>query len=147
MEMKINTRLLKKLREEKSWSQEHLAEVSNLSLRTVQRVEADGNASPETKMALASVLGVDAAHLGAEPIPGLLQEPMEPQAEGKGFLVHLFIYVTVNTALVLLDIHNSGSVTWARWPMLGWGVGLVSHWLRVRKTWLRMGDGNGKIKS
>jgi transcriptional regulator with XRE-family HTH domain len=83
MEMKINTRLLKKLREEKSWSQEHLAEVSNLSLRTVQRVEADGNASPETKMALASVLGVDAAHLGVEPIPGLLQEPMEPQAEVK----------------------------------------------------------------
>ena len=134
MEMKINTRLLKKLREEKAWSQEHLAEVSNLSLRTVQRVESDGNASPETKMALASVLGVESASLGAESISGTVQELTEPRDGSKGFFTHFFIYAAVNVGLVLLDIHSSGSVTWSRWPMMGWGLGLVTHWIRVRKS-------------
>jgi transcriptional regulator with XRE-family HTH domain len=54
--MRVNTTLIKKIREEKSWSQEHLAEAAGLSLHIVQRVESDGNASPETKMALASAL-------------------------------------------------------------------------------------------
>jgi DNA-binding XRE family transcriptional regulator len=62
--MKIDAGLVRRLREEKSWSQEHLATVAGVSHRTVQRVESEGSASLETRMALASALGVSAADLG-----------------------------------------------------------------------------------
>lgn len=61
--MKIDQQAVKKLRDSKGWSQEHLANVSGLSLRTVQRVEAEGVASAETKLALAAALGVSTVEL------------------------------------------------------------------------------------
>ena len=65
--MKVDGGLVKRLREQKSWSQEHLATVAGVSLRTIQRVESDGTASLETRMALASALSVPAANLGPKP--------------------------------------------------------------------------------
>ena len=38
--MKIDAKQIRRLREERAWSQEHLATVAGLSLRTIQRVEA-----------------------------------------------------------------------------------------------------------
>ena len=62
-QMAINCAKVKQLRLDRSWSQEHLAEVSGLSLRTIQRVETEGSASLETRMAIASALGVPAVSL------------------------------------------------------------------------------------
>jgi transcriptional regulator with XRE-family HTH domain len=59
--------LVRKLRIEKGWSQETLAEVSGLSVRTIQRTERGGNASLETLNALAAVLETDLASLSKEP--------------------------------------------------------------------------------
>ncbi len=53
--MKLKTNQIKLLREQKAWSQSHLAEVSGLSLRTIQRIEKEGSASQESVQALASV--------------------------------------------------------------------------------------------
>ncbi len=63
--MKIDSARIRKLREERSWSQEQLATVSGLSLRTVQRVESEGAASLETRAALASVFSVTPLSLAA----------------------------------------------------------------------------------
>jgi transcriptional regulator with XRE-family HTH domain len=71
MEMKVNTNLIKALREERAWSQEHLAMVAGLSARTVQRLEADGNASPESRMAIAAAFGVEPARLMCEREPAI----------------------------------------------------------------------------
>ena len=65
--MKVDPNLVKTLREAKAWSQDHLAQVSGLSLRTIQRVEADGTASAETKMAIASAFGMAAEALTPKP--------------------------------------------------------------------------------
>ncbi len=54
MDMKINSKLLIKERNKRAWSQQHLAEVAELSLRTVQRIENSGNASPESVKAIAA---------------------------------------------------------------------------------------------
>jgi len=56
--MRINVELLKKLRKEKAWPQDQLAEISGLSLRTIQRIEKTGNASLESKKAIASAFGI-----------------------------------------------------------------------------------------
>jgi transcriptional regulator with XRE-family HTH domain len=62
-QMKINGEAVRALREQKSWSQEHLAGASGLSVRTVQRVEMENVASAETRLALAAALGVSVADL------------------------------------------------------------------------------------
>ena len=46
--MKIDAALIRQLREERAWPQEHLASVASLEPCTIQRVEADGSASAET---------------------------------------------------------------------------------------------------
>ena len=58
--------ILKKLRNKKNWSQEQLAEIAGLSVRTIQRIEAGGKASSESLTALASVLEVDTSTLEQE---------------------------------------------------------------------------------
>ena len=63
--MKTDPQRLKQLREQRGWSQEQLAEIAGLSTWTVQRVEARGAASLETRMALAAALGIDASELGS----------------------------------------------------------------------------------
>ena len=56
--MNVNAQKVKNLRTKKSWTQQHLADVCGISLRTVQRVERYGNASNETLMSLASVFEI-----------------------------------------------------------------------------------------
>ena len=63
--MAISGETIKSLREARAWSQAHLAEAAGLSLRTVQRVEAEGTASAETRLALAGALGVAVDALNA----------------------------------------------------------------------------------
>lgn len=65
----INSGLIRELRQQQSWSQNQLATVSGLSLRTVQRVEKTGVCSLETSRALASVFEVDVALLHTDTIP------------------------------------------------------------------------------
>lgn len=71
--MKIDAALIKQLREAKAWSQEHLAAVSGVSLRTIQRVEAEGTASADTRMALAAALGVSVAELTTRKVSSVEQ--------------------------------------------------------------------------
>ena len=58
--------IVKKLRGQRNWSQEQLAEMAGLSLRTIQRVEAGNKASLETLKALASVFEVELSKLTEE---------------------------------------------------------------------------------
>lgn len=134
MEMKIDALKIRQLREARGWSQEHLAEVAGLSARTVQRIEAEGNASPESRMALAAALGVAAADLGIE-APAILAAIPAKNATPKrpgSWLRHLTIFLIVCTGLVVFDVVNHGAITWSKWPLLGWGIGLLLYWLRGR---------------
>jgi len=71
MEMKINKNLIKAKRLEKAWSQQHLAEVAGLSLRTVQRVENSGEGSLDTVKAFGAALDVN---------PQAMQESRQPKS-------------------------------------------------------------------
>ena len=51
--------IVKKLRLQKGWSQEHLAELTDLSIRTIQRVERGQKPSFETARSLAILFEVD----------------------------------------------------------------------------------------
>lgn len=63
MDMKVKSSLIRKHRTDRLWSQEQLAEISGLGLRTIQRLEARGSGSQESIKALAAVFEVEAETL------------------------------------------------------------------------------------
>jgi len=137
--MKIDPSVLRKLRDERSWTQEHLAGVSGVSLRTIQRIEREGSASADTRLALAAAFGVDVALFASKSEgPAARAHHPDPAAESaassglrRSFLRHAFVYVAVCSFLVYRDWSASGTLTWAQWPLLGWGFGLAMHGWRT----------------
>lgn len=57
--MRINAELVKQQRQIRGWTQQHLSEITGLSVRTIQRVETQSQGSHETISALASVFEID----------------------------------------------------------------------------------------
>ncbi len=47
------------------------------------------------------------------------------------FMGHLTSYVAVNIFLVTLDLISDRQLGWSVYPLLGWGVGLALHFVRV----------------
>ena len=103
-QMKINGEAVRALRERKSWSQEHLADASGLSVRTVQRVEMENIASAETRLALAAALDVPVADL-------------MPAASST--------HTTVATAGLPLLVASSGFEAFLRKTLLGVAVAIA----------------------
>lgn len=63
MDEMIKKDLIRTLRGERSWSQDQLASISGLSLRTIQRIEKQGTCSLDSKKALASAFDLDVVNL------------------------------------------------------------------------------------
>jgi transcriptional regulator with XRE-family HTH domain len=90
--MQIDSARIRAERERRAWSQEQLAEVTGVSLRTVQRVETSGSASFETARALAAVFEVEVALLRLQ--PGVARLPRRIALRAR--------YAGLATALVLV---------------------------------------------
>jgi transcriptional regulator with XRE-family HTH domain len=106
-DMYTNAQVIRKLREDRAWSQEHLAAVAGLSARTIQRLEAEGSASRETRMAIAAALGVELSQLNgveaneppALPAPAVAAAMPPPAAQG---YVERIVWRIIVVALVLV---------------------------------------------
>jgi DNA-binding XRE family transcriptional regulator len=61
--MQLNLHLIKQLRNERGWTQQQLADICAISLRTVQRVEMQGVGSLETCKALAAAFVIEREQL------------------------------------------------------------------------------------
>src|SRR4051812_8527228 len=101
------TMLIQKLRLQKGWSQEQLAELSGLSVRTIQRIEGGQPASMESLKTLGAAFDVDFATL-KEPDMNSSSNPALTTDEAlalahvrhiKGFYIHLAQYAVVVAAL------------------------------------------------
>ena len=155
--------LIQKLRLQRGWSQEQLAEISGLSARTIQRLERGQPASLETLKALGAVFDVDFSTLKGPatpmsvspadtsspppvtptpPIPDVISRaPLTAEQEEalafarvralKSFYIHLMQYVVIMGGLLILNLVTSPAYLWVIWPVLGWGIGLAFHGLRV----------------
>jgi transcriptional regulator with XRE-family HTH domain len=141
--------LVQKLRLQKGWSQEQLAALSGLSVRTIQRIENGQSASVESLKALGAVFDTDFANLRepdmsdpkkesdaahVSPVAGLTNEEALAFSRVraiKGFYEHAAIYVIVIAGLVVINIVSSPHHIWAPFPAFGWGVGLLAHGLRA----------------
>ena len=61
--MEVSSERVREARMARGWTQQQLAEIANLSLRTVQRVEKQSVASNETVSALSAVLEIPRTEL------------------------------------------------------------------------------------
>ena len=50
--------------------------------------------------------------------------------EIKGFYSHLITYTAVMVLLIVIDFRDAGNV-WFYWPLMGWGMLIVSHAIKV----------------
>ena len=65
--MEVNASIVRAMRTSRGWTQQHLADACDISLRTVQRVEKYGTASNETVMGLCAVFEINARELSVIP--------------------------------------------------------------------------------
>ncbi|HUQ50944.1 MAG TPA: helix-turn-helix transcriptional regulator [Gammaproteobacteria bacterium] len=71
MDVQVDGNLIRAKREQRAWSQEHLAAAAGIGARTIQRIEATGVASYESVRAISAALEtpISALSLAAEPGP------------------------------------------------------------------------------
>jgi hypothetical protein len=59
-------------------------------------------------------------------------ERAKKRVEAKvGFYIHLAVFVGVNLLLLMINLIRSPQYLWFKWPLLGWGIGLLFHGLSV----------------
>lgn len=143
---------VQKLRLKSGWSQQQLAEISGLSVRTIQRIEAGRPAGTESLKSLAAVFEVEFSTLNPEQImkssPSSLSEQQEGEAfnvvrKSRRFYVHLFTYIIVTLTLLAINLIVTPSVIWAIWVMAGWGLGVLVHAYRVFRPRPAVGTSTG----
>ncbi|MEM7280645.1 MAG: helix-turn-helix domain-containing protein [Pseudomonadota bacterium] len=136
MLMQVNSEKIRRWREERCWSQEHLAEVAGVSLRTIQRLENGGSASKDSVMSLAAAFGVDVTAVTVD-VNGEAKKAAARQSEKKNlqfklsFWIHLATYMFVITLLVAINIVSDAQEFWVLWPAIGWGIGVLAHGFSV----------------
>ncbi len=48
------------------------------------------------------------------------------------FKQHLFMYLLINAGLFGIDYLDNGYLNWAYFVVLGWGVGIFSHYISLK---------------
>jgi len=135
MEVRVDSSLIRSERENRGWTQDHLATVSGLSLRTIQRIEKTGTASLESVTALASVLSAEVAELRAgEPVP----------SRKRGIRLSLELPARIALAVVsgvlcALLFRRTVDAGWFEYGWLNYGIGGALFSLTVLCPYLSPG--------
>ena len=48
-----------------------------------------------------------------------------------GFRNHLAVYIAVILLLTIINVSTTNDYLWVKWPILGWGIGVLFHGLNV----------------
>ena len=138
--------LIRKLRLQRGWSQDHLAQLTGLNARTIQRVERGNPPSIETLNSLASVFEVDLNQLqegvtmnNESKLDSTEQKVIEHVQDIKGFYTHLAIYVGVLFVFLIINLLDSPAEFWVHLPAMGWGIGILFHGLCVFEVFSLLG--------
>ena len=129
---------VKQLRLQRAWSQEQLAEMAGLSVRTIQRIENGERPGLETLSALAAVFEVTVAEIGGEArredAPGQeasldlrIEEAKARVHQESRFFRSLSVALVVCVLLAVLNRFTNPQYYWSGWVALIWGALLVEQ--------------------
>lgn len=88
--MQLNLQFIKQLRTERGWTQQQLADICTVSLRTIQRVEMQGVGSLETCKALAVAFAVPREQLLQGAVTAAEAAPQVNQTQLKRWVAGAF---------------------------------------------------------
>jgi transcriptional regulator with XRE-family HTH domain len=126
-----NLRDIKKMRLERHWSQDQLAEMSGLSLRTIQRIENGQNAGLESLKSLAAVFEINIADSDKKEEIEQIRKEEEYVQNVKGFY-KLFAVALFSLVVPFITAVNDSSFWYVfLWILLSWGVLLILYSLNV----------------
>lgn len=125
--------IIRKLRLQRGWSQEQLAELMDVSVRTVQRLERGHKPGLETSKSLATVFEVDIAnfelgdnYMNEQQLKADELQAMQYVKGIKEFYSHLLMYVVFTSVFLLGGGWHIQNIFW---PFIGWGLGVTMHGL------------------
>lgn len=134
--------MVRKLRMERGWSQEQLAQLSGLNIRTIQTIESGNKAGLETLKALAAVFDVDINQLQQEPImeqaaPKTVgQEPNAPTPSSHKPHIPFWLKLAQCAVLIAflfgINLATYPDYLWAKWPAMGISFGFFMSQIGVR---------------
>lgn len=116
-----------------TYNSEEMQQILEVAFRRKQQ----GEYTREQIIEIASELGVSPESLQAAEKEWLTknievkQEQISNSQQRKGFQSHLFIFIAINAFLVILNLLVSPGYFWAIYPILGWGLGLLLHGIKV----------------
>jgi XRE family transcriptional regulator, regulator of sulfur utilization len=133
--------IVRKLRLQRGWTQEHLAELTGLSVRSIQRIERGQPGSLETLNSLAAVFEVELSVLKPgetamsndssidnSSITAEEADAIEHVKGLKDFYGHVCMYVFFVLVFGLVFGFRHPLILWGS---IGWGLGVVAHGLTV----------------
>jgi len=131
--------LVQKLRLQRGWSQQQLAELSGLNVRTIQRIEKGQEPSVESLKSLAAVFNVEFSTLKEQGMDNAVSETQSAEEilafnqvrKLKDFYIHLAQYVLVIALLTVINALTTPNRWWVQWVVMGWGIGVFFHWLQI----------------
>jgi hypothetical protein len=59
---------------------------------------------------------------------------VRPPSAMDGFRGHLNVYLVISAFLIFIWAFTSRGYFWPAWPMAGWGIAVVLHWLAARSS-------------
>lgn len=136
MQIRPNAAKIKRWREERHWSQEHMADLAGIGTRTIQRIENGEAASKDSLMALAAAFNVDVAALTFD---------TEAQAKGDkaeaarksleslklSFYIHMASFTFGLIVFLAVSISDDREGLIMLVPAAWWAVGVAAHALTV----------------
>jgi transcriptional regulator with XRE-family HTH domain len=140
--------LVQKLRLQRGWSQQQLAELSGLNVRTIQRIEKGQEPSVESLKSLAAVFNVEFSTLKEQGMDNVISESQSAEEilafnqvrKLKGFYIHLAQYVLVIALLTVINALTTPNRWWVQWVIMGWGVGVFFHGLQISERFSLFGS-------
>lgn len=128
---KTNLRDIKKMRLDRHWSQEQLAEMSGLSIRTIQRIENGENAGLESLKSLAAVFETNIADSNKKDEAEQIRKEEEYVQNVKGFYKLVFFAILNLIIFLCLAIADSDAEGWFLflYMLIFWGIclGIYSY--------------------
>lgn len=59
------------------------------------------------------------------------QQAQKKAKDKVGFYYHLFVFVAVIALLTVINLTTNAEYFWVKWPLMGWGIGLLFHGLNT----------------